>query len=208
MIQSFTMKSIDVIVPAYNEEKTIRAALYSLTQQTYKGPYRIIVIDNNSKDNTAKIARSFSKILVKSEKKKGYVFAIKTGVEKYSTAEIVAHTDADAQVPPTWLESISNAFDDPTVVAAGGPYYYFDGPLFIKYFINTLNYLFPTLLCSRLCGMNMAYKKNAYNKVGGFDPTVNLGADTFLIMKTSKTWKNTNIQKTVYHCIRSTFCNI
>lgn len=181
------MKSIDVIVPAFNEGKIIGACLTALTHQTYTGPYRIIVMDNNSVDDTAKIASSFPGVMVKSEKKKGYVFAVKTGVETWSTAEIIAHTDADTQVPPTWLESIADAFDhDPTVVAAGGPFYLLNGSIVVRYFMNTINYLFPLLLNSRLCGVNMAYRRSAYDRAGGFDPSVNFGADTFLIMKLTK----------------------
>ena len=50
---------IDVIVPARNEARLIADTLRSLQNQSYKGDYEILVVDNGSTDNTAEIARSF-----------------------------------------------------------------------------------------------------------------------------------------------------
>ena len=49
-----------VVVPAYNEEGFLAETLRSLRHQDYKGPYEIVVVDNNSTDATAEIARSFN----------------------------------------------------------------------------------------------------------------------------------------------------
>ncbi len=49
---------VNVVIPAYNEAKNIIYCLQSLARQTFK-PYRIIVIDDGSTDNTAELARIF-----------------------------------------------------------------------------------------------------------------------------------------------------
>lgn len=176
--------TIDVIIPAYNEEKHIKDCLYALTHQTYTGSYRIIVIDNNSTDNTKKIASSFPGVLVKSEKKKGYVFAVKSGVETYATADIIAQTDADTVVSSTWLEAIYTHFkSNPSLIASGGPFYYSDGPKLLRSVVNTLNFIYPRVFSLYLCGMNMAYRRSAYDHVGGYDTRFNLQADGQLGMK-------------------------
>ncbi len=181
------MSDIDVIIPAYNEEKTIRDCLTALSNQAYTGSYRIIVVDNSSTDATKKIAESYPNVLVKSEKQKGYVFAVKAGIEKYSTAPIIAQTDADTVVDTHWLSEISKAFTrNSDVVASGGPFYFKDGPLLFRVFVNSANYTIPILLNSHLCGMNMAYKRTAYDAVGGYDPNINIGADTLLGIKLKK----------------------
>lgn len=175
------MPSIDVVVPAYNEEKLISRCLNALTNQTYKKPYRIIVIDNNSTDNTKKIAEKFKNVIVKTEKRKGYVFSVKTGVETYSTAPIVALTDADSEVSPIWIQTIIENFkSDPDLVACGGPFYFTDGHFLFKYVVNGISYVFPRAFNYFLCGMNMAYKKSSYLDVGGYDLTTNLQADGIL----------------------------
>ena len=46
-----------VVVPCYNEESYLRDAIQSLQQQDYDGEYEIVVVDNNSTDATADIAR-------------------------------------------------------------------------------------------------------------------------------------------------------
>jgi glycosyltransferase involved in cell wall biosynthesis len=51
--------TVDVVIPAYNEENTIILCLESLRRQTLK-PHRVILIDDGSKDRTAAIAREFA----------------------------------------------------------------------------------------------------------------------------------------------------
>jgi glycosyltransferase involved in cell wall biosynthesis len=47
-----------VIIPAYNAEATIRAAILSCLEQTYP-PFEIIVVDDRSNDQTVAIAQGF-----------------------------------------------------------------------------------------------------------------------------------------------------
>ena len=58
---------ISVIIPVFNEEKFLPRCLESLKNQKFKY-FEIIVVDNNSTDKTAEIAKKFNVILV-SEKK-------------------------------------------------------------------------------------------------------------------------------------------
>ena len=48
-----------VIVPAYNEAAYLERALDSLLHQDYDGEYEVIVVDNNSSDDTAAIAAGY-----------------------------------------------------------------------------------------------------------------------------------------------------
>lgn len=50
---------VSVIIPTYNSERTIENCLKSVKSQTYKD-IEIIVVDNNSKDNTKKIAKKYT----------------------------------------------------------------------------------------------------------------------------------------------------
>lgn len=51
--------TVDVVIPAYNEENTIVLCLQSLAEQTLK-PHRVIMIDDGSSDRTAAIAREYA----------------------------------------------------------------------------------------------------------------------------------------------------
>ena len=48
-----------IVVPAYNEASYLGASLQALQQQDFRGPYEIIVVDNNSTDDTAAVAASY-----------------------------------------------------------------------------------------------------------------------------------------------------
>ena len=57
-----TKKRISIIVPAYNAEKTIKNSLKAIIRETKNIITEIIVVDDNSNDNTAQIVSSFKKI--------------------------------------------------------------------------------------------------------------------------------------------------
>src|SRR5512136_1564985 len=112
-------KKITVIVPAFNEEELIAGCLDSLLHQTLdQSKYEIIVVDNNSTDLTARIALSKG-VKVECEERKGYVHAIRRGIE-VSQTELIAFTDADCRLPLDWLEQILSHFEDFTKVVGVG----------------------------------------------------------------------------------------
>lgn len=111
---------ISVIIPAYNEEATIRRCLSALSDQTVpRSSYELIVVDGNSHDRTREIAGEYADLVFvqKSERVSG---ARNDGFcrAKY---DIVATTDADSIVAHDWIEQIQKSFVDPRVVLAFGP---------------------------------------------------------------------------------------
>lgn len=89
--------AVSVVIPAYNEERYLAACLTSLQKQTLKN-FETIVVDNNSTDKTAEIARRFGAKVVK-ELKQGIIPARERGFRE-AKAEIIARTDADTIVAP------------------------------------------------------------------------------------------------------------
>ena len=110
---------VSVVIPAYNEEKYIGRCLKSLQEQTIK-PYEVIVVDNNSKDKTAEIAKRYgARVLF--EPQQGQSYARNTGFND-ANGEIIARTDADTIVPKDWVEKIEEYFKKHRSVAAiSGP---------------------------------------------------------------------------------------
>jgi len=110
---------ISVVIPAYNEERRIGHCLKTVMSQTVP-PLEVIVVDNNSADDTAKIAREAGAIVV-TEKHQGVTFARNTGFD-LAKGEVIARTDADTIVPTDWIERISRHFeDDESLEAISGP---------------------------------------------------------------------------------------
>jgi len=182
---NFRPPHLSVVVPAYNEEQRIGHCLKVLTTQQTQRPFEIIVVDNGSKDKTAEIAKNY-KVTVCKEKKKGYGEAARTGV-RLAKAPIIALTDADTIPNPHWIDHILDAYDrDPSMVALGGPFEYYDGPMFLRTIVRTANALYPRLCTPSLCGMNMSFRKIAYTAVGGYAKGVNLQADSNLGLRLMK----------------------
>ncbi|MBA3723803.1 MAG: glycosyltransferase family 2 protein [Candidatus Levybacteria bacterium] len=119
---------ISIVIPVYNEEKYIGACLESLLKQSEPAD-EIIVINNNSTDNSVKIIKTFPVRLLH-EKKQGMTFARNRGFNdaKY---EIIARTDADTILPLNWVKRIKKAFIDEKVIAVTGPGEFYDLPEFI-----------------------------------------------------------------------------
>lgn len=103
---------LSVIIPAYNEEKTIEAIISKVNNLPIEK--EIIVINDCSKDNTAAILRSLSfnnlKVIYHASKR-GKGAAVRTGLEN-ATGEFIIIQDADLEYDPNdylkLLEAIKN----------------------------------------------------------------------------------------------------
>lgn len=91
---------ISIVIPVYNEEKTIYSILKSLPEND---KIEIIVIDDKSVDNSIreieKAQKNHSISLYKHEKNRGYGKAILTGIKK-SQGKVIITMDSDGQHSP------------------------------------------------------------------------------------------------------------
>lgn len=118
---------VSVVIRAHNEAGTITDCLRSLQHQTVL-PYEIIVVDNKSTDDTAKVAGSFSGVKVVNEPNLGLTNARNTGFNA-AKGDVIASVDADCLPNKDWIHQIGLSLSDKAYAAATGPFYYFDMPL-------------------------------------------------------------------------------
>ena len=114
-----------IIICTYNRSDCIKNVLLSLCNQKTTSSYEIIVVDNNSTDNTKneiiKFSANFSvEIRYHLETNQGLSFARNRGVEA-SLGEVVLFIDDDAVAEKSWLETHVSAYSDRDVFCAGGP---------------------------------------------------------------------------------------
>ena len=126
-----------MIIPAFNEEKYLPQCLTSLKGQSYS-PLEVIVIDNNSTDQTAEIAKKFGAKVV-FEKKQGTAHARDAGF-KAAQGEIIARTDADTILPSDWLLTIIKNFEkNPAIIGITGSIRFYDLPSLLNFISRKAN---------------------------------------------------------------------
>jgi glycosyltransferase involved in cell wall biosynthesis len=99
-----TSPSVSVIIPAYNQAEYLSATLDSVAEQTYPGPVEVIVVDDESPDDSAAIAEAHDlKPTVIRQRNTGVAGARNRGIEAAS-GTYIAFLDSDDRWLPEKLE--------------------------------------------------------------------------------------------------------
>jgi len=112
---------VSVVIPAYNAQQTIAEAVEQSVAQA-KGPMEVevVVVDDGSVDDTAKIAESAGATVIKQENA-GPAAARNRGW-KSATGQVICFTDSDCVPTSGWLENLLDGFTDQQVGAVAGSY--------------------------------------------------------------------------------------
>lgn len=171
--------AMTVVVCAYNEERRIGECLDSLARVKYPD-FDVLVCDDGSTDRTREIAER-SGFTVLALPHAGLSAARNAGLAE-STGEIVAYLDADAACHPEWPYHLARAFDDPRVVAAGGPNLPFPGAGLVERAValspgGPAEVLISDTRAEHVPGCNMAFRRSALLGIGGFNPAYTAAGD-------------------------------
>jgi cellulose synthase/poly-beta-1,6-N-acetylglucosamine synthase-like glycosyltransferase/peptidoglycan/xylan/chitin deacetylase (PgdA/CDA1 family) len=111
---------VTVVVPAYNEEVGIAAAVRSLAASTYPG-VEVVVVDDGSTDATAEIVRGLDlpNVHLVQQRNAGKATALNTGIAA-SSGDLVVTVDGDTVFEPDTIGHLVGPFVDPTVGAVSG----------------------------------------------------------------------------------------
>ncbi|MEC9325514.1 MAG: glycosyltransferase family 2 protein [Actinomycetota bacterium] len=105
-------RPVTVVLPCLNEAASLPGVLADLPDG-----YRALVVDNNSTDGTAEVARSHGAEVV-AERRPGYGAAVHAGVVA-ATTPIVAVLDADGSLDPRELPALVDDVEDGADMAIG-----------------------------------------------------------------------------------------
>jgi glycosyltransferase involved in cell wall biosynthesis len=126
--------TVSIVIPAYNEERTIRACVVAALEQTVPAD-EIVVVNNKSTDATAKMLKALKTVfpdaplvIVDQNDVQGITATRNAGFNA-ATGEVIGRIDADSILEPEWVAVVKRIFTDPTVGAATGPMIYYDMPL-------------------------------------------------------------------------------
>jgi glycosyltransferase involved in cell wall biosynthesis len=180
-----TRPLITVVIPAYNEEKLLPKCLEALKNQAFQKPYEVVLVDNFSSDKTANIGKNFGCRVVK-ETKKGQIFAKQRGCME-ARGEIIAVLDADCIPATNWLSVIYEKLKKEINAGAITNLYAFDKNTPLWHKIHDIFLMRPVfkiehvlLHSGRVIGGNVAFRKENFLKVGGYNIKSNSIAESEL----------------------------
>lgn len=174
---------LSVIIPCFNEAKTIGHQLAALAHQRVDFDWEVIVVDNGSTDGTVAQAERFHGLLpelriLEATEHRGAAHARNVGA-KAARGEWLAFCDADDAVSGSWLQNVAAALTDHPVVASR-----FDGrwlnpgrngrPLGQCHSVEQLWY--PPFL-KHAGGSGLCVWKSRHEAVGGFDEKLRILED-------------------------------
>ena len=102
---------ISVIIPAYNEEETVKEVVLGIAQVLQESVYEIIVVNDGSTDSTKHNAVEAGARVVSHTAKRGYGASLKTGI-RHSNHELIVTIDADGQHNPADILRLVNKWYD------------------------------------------------------------------------------------------------
>ncbi len=178
--QSGALPFVSVLVPAYNEGKTISSTLNSLLALDYpKGKLEIVVINDGSTDATKKIVEDiYTKqgVVLINQKNKGKAAAMNNGIKR-AHGELVACLDADSFVQKDTMKKMVGFFADLSVAAVtpilkvNAPETLLQKAQWLEYVLYTfLKMILASIQCLNVTpGPFSIYRKKHVLEVGGFD---------------------------------------
>ena len=193
---------VSVVIAARNEENNISYLLKDLINQSAnKNNYEVIIANDRSNDKTKNIIDQFSSKnsfiksihIDKKHKMTPKKYALTKAIEN-SRGEIILTTDADCRVPRDWVNNMAQLVQNYDGIVIG-----YSKIESMKSFLNEFQkidflgimaanagLLTHGIVCSG-SGQNLAYKKEDFQNINGFNPVKDLvsGDDMYLVQKIS-----------------------
>jgi len=170
---------VSILIPAWNEQETIEKTVDSIMASNYKD-FEVIVIDDGSKDNTFKIAKSlekkYSRLKVLHKENGGKASALNLGIEK-AKGDFVFTMDADTYAHPDSMKKMVRYFKDEKVMCVS-PAMLVYKPKSIFQRIQQAEYLLGLFLRKAFSALDSifvtpgafsAYRKEFFKKHGGYE---------------------------------------
>jgi glucosyl-dolichyl phosphate glucuronosyltransferase len=181
---------VSAVIATYNRAQLLNGALEALSAQVVSDEvqWEIVVVDNNSRDETAKVVEAFARrtavpVRYVFEPRQGLSHARNRGISEARGA-IIAFTDDDVLPARDWIQQTAVAMDRWDAHGVGGrilPRWETDPPPWLATHWRCLGRLaimsfeqgcllkFPMEGRPQVWGANMAFRRELFEKVGGFD---------------------------------------
>lgn len=172
-----TARTVSFVLPAWNEERDLERCLQSIDLQvlpTGVQVVEVIVVDNQSTDQTPSIARNHGARVISVPP--GRVSRARNAGAHAAVGEFIAFVDADCELAPDWLQRCISHLDNRDVVAAGGA---LRQPSSESGWVERSLFLLGQSTAPHrpspvrwLATFNLLVRKSAFDQVGGFDESL------------------------------------
>ncbi len=176
--------TVDIIIAARNEEDRIEACLESIARLTYpKHLLHVVVVDDRSTDATSSIVKRYAgrfpwitllKAMPGTGHLRGKTNAVTQGIEA-SHGEILLFTDADCEIPASWVENTVKYYTEEQIGLVGGFTSLLGKTPFTE--MQAIDWFFLFSAAAGLVrigfpvtavGTNLSVRRSAYVSVGGY----------------------------------------
>lgn len=169
---------ISLIIATHNRAYGLPALFDALNALEFDEPFEVIIVDNNSTDDTPAILRELARnaavpVQVAHERRPGAGCARNTGF-RMASGELVAVSDDDCYPHPTLLQGIAQCFDEePALGYVGGRVLLHDPTDWrmtvkeseVREVIPPYSFIRPGIIM----GANFAFRRETFETLGGFD---------------------------------------
>ena len=174
-------RTVSLLIPAYNEESSIRETVEAVLNIDYDNLIEVIVINDGSTDNTGKIARElekeFQKVKLFDKPNSGKADSLNQAV-KIANGELIAIVDADSFPSRDSFNKMLGYFDDEDDVGCVTTRILVRNPRNMVQRLQSIEYkviAFSRKIFDFLDAVYVApgplviYRKSSLQKIGGFD---------------------------------------
>jgi len=177
---------VSFVVPVYNGERSLDAALRAILAQDDGRPFEVVVVDDGSSDGSAEVLGRFAadpRVRLLRGEGRGAAAAINRGL-RAARQPVVCQVDQDVVLGAGWMAALRGALAAPGVAAAQG---YYQAPrrgsLCSRVMGLDLELRYSRIgggTLDHVCTGNSAYRADALRRVGLLDETLGYGYDNDL----------------------------
>lgn len=171
---------VSFVIPVRNDALRLERCLASIVRNTYlRALIEIIVVDNDSTDGSARVARDYGAVVIRSSDRS--VAALRNRGARAALGSVLAFADSDHEIARTWIETAVEVLKDPTVAATGAAPLTQPSPNWVQQQYDGLRAR-PAgpVEVTWLGSGNLAIKRAVFERVGGFDASLTACEDVDL----------------------------
>lgn len=166
---------VSVVIPAFDEELYLSETLFNLQDaiSTCRCSVELIVVDNESADRTAEVARSFGARVV--HEPVHNIARVRNVGANAACGDVLVFVDADTIVPPNFLDRLAEAMDDPACMGGSAAIVHTPKSKLLRVYLHAWRWLGIRL--GMVQGAAQFCRKSAFSRLNGYDESQFMGED-------------------------------